>query len=229
MSSVSSRTHEPPAFPAKRGRRGNGDDGGYSGGGDNWPEGQPDTPAPSSLSTDVLGMLIFIASEATLFAVLIVAFAVARSGQPEWPPPGQPRLPVLVTSLNTLVLLFSGYTLYRAWRDVHAGYVYSFHRWIGITAFLGMTFLCVQGYEWISLLGYGLTATANLYGAMFYTLVGAHALHVAIAAVLLLVVRRRASQGRYTAEHHDGVIMTGAFWGFVVLVWPVLFAVVYLL
>lgn len=201
-----------------------GDDCNRGGDGDSG-NGQPDRSVP----TNVLGMLIFIASEMVLFIVLVVAFQLAHSGQSEWPPPGQPRLPVAVTFFNTAILLASGYTMFQAWRDVKAGWEYSFHRWLLVTCVLGTLFLLIQGFEWLRMIGYGLSLHASLYGAAFYTIVGAHALHVLIAIQIVVYVWRRALKGAYSVENHEGVVLAGLFWGFVVLVWPFLFVTVYLI
>ena len=46
-------------------------------------------------------------AESMFFAALISALFILRLGMPVWPPPLQPRLPVGVTTANTVVLLFS--------------------------------------------------------------------------------------------------------------------------
>ena len=68
------------------------------------------------IRTAVAGMLIFVGTEVMFFAGLVSAFTIARSHALGWPPPGQPRLPVLATALNTLVLLASGAVLASAGR-----------------------------------------------------------------------------------------------------------------
>jgi heme/copper-type cytochrome/quinol oxidase subunit 3 len=206
---------------------GNFDDDGHGGGDDDGDGGDDAAPSGASLSADVLGMLVFIASEMVLFLALIFTFVWARSRYPEWPPAGQPRLPLEVTSVNTLVLLTSGYTMYRAWHAIREG-GYALHQWLFLTSLLGVVFLTVQGFEWVRLIRFGLTVSGNLYGATFYTLIGAHALHVFIAVQVLLVVWHRARRGLYSPAHHTGVVMSGLFWGFVVLIWPILFVMVYL-
>jgi len=206
-------------------------DGGHGRGGDNGDDNDRIDPAPvvpSSISSNVLGMLIFIASELVLFLALIIVFTLARAGHPEWPPFGQPRLPLLISSINTLILLISGLTMYQAWRYIRDGYIYAFQRQVFITTVLGIVFLMFQGFEWFNLIRFGLKVTANLYGATFYVLIGMHALHVLIAVQVLIFVWRKALRGAYTATDHSGLIMGGLFWEFVVLIWPILFIVVYL-
>lgn len=213
------------------GREGDGRGGGGRGGGDRGDDGPPGSPpaAQSAMGTNVLGMLVFIASEAVLFLTLIVTFAVVRAGYPEWPPSDQPRLPVMVSFLNTFVLLGSGAAMFGAWRSIRRGHVPSSRRLLNAATLLGILFLVVQGLEWVRLIEFGLAVSRNIYGAVFYVMVGMHALHVFIAVLGLLYVSRRFGKGAYTREAHDGLTMGGMFWGFVVLVWPLLFVFVYLL
>jgi cytochrome c oxidase subunit 3 len=207
-----------------------GDDGDH-GRGDGGDDGDRIDPVPvvsSSISSNVLGMLIFIASELVLFLGLIIVFSLARAGHSEWPPMGQPRLPLLISSINTFILMISGLTMYQAWRYIRDGYIYAFQRQVFITTVLGIVFLMFQGFEWFNLIRFGLKVTANLYGATFYVLIGMHALHVLIAVQVLIFVWRKALRGAYTKTDHSGLIMGGLFWEFVVLIWPILFIVVYL-
>lgn len=206
--------------------RDNGGGDGRGGDGDE-PSGAPSVEPPGA-GANVLGMLVFIASEAVLFLTLIVTFAVVRAGYPEWPPTDQPRLPVMVSLFNTLVLLGSAAAMFAAWRSIRRGRILSSTRLLTAATLLGILFLVVQGVEWVRLIDFGLTVTRNIYGAVFYVMIGMHALHVFIAVLGLLYVSRRFGKGAYTREAHDGLTMGGMFWGFVVLVWPVLFVFVYL-
>jgi heme/copper-type cytochrome/quinol oxidase subunit 3 len=200
----------PPEFP--RDRFGRGDDG-------RW--GPP-------VSNARLGMLMFLGAEAMFFAGLIGAFLVFRFGSVMWPPPGQPYLPVGVTGVNTAILLFSAYTMYRAMRAIRGEDRERMARWLSMTALLGMIFLGVQGYEWMRLVHYGFTLSSGTYGATFYTLIGTHGVHVFGAVLWLLVVLAGAGRNRFSAERHLGLTLCGMYWYFVVGLWPVLFTLVYL-
>ena len=48
---------------------------------------------------------MFLGAEAMFFAGLIGAYIVFRVGSAIWPPPFQPRLPVAITAVNTLILV----------------------------------------------------------------------------------------------------------------------------
>jgi cytochrome c oxidase subunit 3 len=100
--------------------------------------------------------------------------------------------------------------------------------WLAVTALLGSLFLAVQGYEWVRLVGFGLSLSSGVFGGTFYALIGAHGIHVLGAVVALLFVLGAAVTGRYTAQAHSGVVLCEIYWLFVVALWPLLYLLVYL-
>ena len=136
----------------------------------------------------VLAMIFILFTEGMLFAGLISAYIVNKAGAKVlWPPVDQPRLPVEVTAVNTLILISSAIVLYffiRRVKNTMAIDAKSTNLLL-VTMMLGGTFLAVQGTEWARLIGYGLTTHSSLYGAFFYTLIGAHGLHVMVGLSIL--------------------------------------------
>jgi len=183
-------------------------------------------PAPTRplLPNGVMGMLMFVFTEAMLFAGMISAHAIVKAGAQQWPPFDQPRLPREATLINTIALLYSGVALLIAhlvWRRRPE----KARLPLLIAVLLGLYFVAAQGREWIALLAEGLTLTSSPYGSFFYLVVGTHALH-AVAAILALVwAWQRLRTGRLTAGQLGTVEV---FWYFVVLMWPVLYLQVYL-
>jgi heme/copper-type cytochrome/quinol oxidase subunit 3 len=192
----------------------------FEGGGGSAPAGPPASPDPT------LGVLIFVGSEVMLFAGLISAFLVSRASAPFWPPPNQPRLPVAVTGLNTGLLVVSGFTMWIVVRFLRQHDKIGAVRWMTATTVLGAVFLAIQGSEWARLIHFGLTMTSSLYGGMFYLIVGAHALHLAVALAVLSFVTTRVWRGRYASDLR-GVVACSVYWSFVVILWPILYALVY--
>jgi heme/copper-type cytochrome/quinol oxidase subunit 3 len=174
-------------------------------------------------------MLLFIVAEAMFFAGLISAYVISRAGAYAWPPAGQPRLPLAVTALNTLVLLASAVAMRQAARAFErapaATSAAAARRALLWTIALGASFVLVQGFEWVRLIGYGLTMTSSSYGSFFYLLVGAHAVHVTAALLALVWGYRRLVAARLRGETFQALRV---FWYFVVGLWPVLYALVYL-
>ncbi len=186
------------------------------------------TPSNRRMEPAKLGILLFIAAEIMFFSGLISAFVVFRFSPVQWPPAGQPRLPLEVTSVNTLILLLSGVTFFLTFRALKASQEVLFKKLLTLTAVLGLVFLLVQGFEWIRLLHFGLTLHNSIFGGFFYCLVGVHAVHVAGGLAALLFVLARAWQGAYSAGKSLGVELCRMYWFFVVGLWPILFALVYL-
>ncbi len=182
--------------------------------------------SPHLISSGVLGMIMFIFTEAMLFAGLISAHAIVKAGAAGqmWPPFGQPRLPLESTALNTAALLASGLILVAA----HFAYQKQRSRALvpmALSVLLGLFFVVFQGVEWAALLADGLTMQSSAYGAFFYLIVGTHAVH-AIGAILGLTwAWFRLRRGLLTPSQFGTVQV---FWYFVVLVWPILYLKVYL-
>jgi cytochrome c oxidase subunit III len=174
-----------------------------------------------------LAILFFMVGEVMFFGGLVSAFLVLRTSAAVWPPPLQPRLPLVVTGLNTLVLLGSSLAMHHAVRAIRLGTPAELVRRLGLTAGLGAAFLIVQGYEWLRLLGFGLTLRSSTYGATFYTLIGTHALHVLGALVWLAVCVILAARGRFSPERSTPLRACAMYWHFVVALWPFLYLTVY--
>ena len=182
-------------------------------------------PHPQRLAPNgVIGMLLFIATEAMFFAGLISAFVVTRAGV-VWPPANQPRLPVAATALNTLVLVASGLVLWNAQQAFVAFDVERTKKLLNTALGLGAFFVVFQGYEWIRLLSFGLTVRSSTYGGFFYLIVGTHALHVVAALLTLGYCSLRLHHRELTRTVFSA---TQLFWYFVVLLWPILYALVYI-
>jgi len=193
--------------------------------------GGPPPPSRSrepAISNARLGLFVFLGAEVMFFAGLIGAFLVLRLGSEVWPPPSQPRLPVAITGVNTVILLCSGVTVYLALSAIRIGRSGRLLRWLLTTVFLGAVFLSVQGYEWLRLIRFGLTVSSGVYGATFYTLIGFHGLHVLGAMLWLMAVLVQARHGRFSSNSLTGVEVCAIYWMFVVVLWPVLYGLVYL-
>ncbi len=198
------------------------------GSGGNNGQGPSQNASGGAVNKSLMGMLMFIGTEVMFFGGLISVFLILRANNITWPPPFQPRLPVGITGINTVVLLLSGAAMFLALRAIRRGNVRLTSRWLSVTAFLGATFLSVQGYEWVRLIAHGLTVTSSIYGAIFYAVIGCHALHVLGAMVGLLLVLRKSLAQAYTATAYTGLELCSMYWHFVVGIWPVLYVLVYL-
>jgi len=197
-----------------------------TGGGDG-PEREPGPRRPL-LDNVKLAMLFVICGEVMFFGGLVSAFLVLRVTAAQWPPPLQPRLPIGVTGVNTLVLLASSVAMLGASRALERGDPRALVRQLLLTAGLGAAFLLVQGYEWVRLVSFGLTVTSGAYGGTFYTVIGTHAAHVVAAVVWVGVTVLLAANGRFADGRTGPLRACAIYWHFVVALWPILYVMVYL-
>lgn len=91
----------------------------------------------------------------------------------------------------------------------------------------GATFLIIQGSEWVQLIRFGLTTRSSLYGAFFYTIIGAHAIHV-FAGLLALLYLHSCTRKANVKNLKSKLDSCGIYWYFVVSIWPILYYLVYL-
>lgn len=182
-----------------------------------------------AISNARLAIAIFLAFESMFFAALIAAYLVFRLRTAVWPPLDLPALPIVVTWVNTGVLVASAYTMWRARVAQTAGRREELARTLLLTAGLGTLFLVVQGSEWVRLVRHGLTLSTGMYGATFYTLIGCHGLHVLAAVAWLLVVLVRAQRSRFGGPIRVPLELCSIYWFYVVALWAALFPLVYLL
>ncbi|MCB9679398.1 MAG: cytochrome c oxidase subunit 3 [Alphaproteobacteria bacterium] len=170
-------------------------------------------------------MAFFIVAEAMLFFGFVSGHVIVEANaMGGWPPPGQPRLPVASTAVNTLFLLASGAILFYAGRRFRES-ADAARRPFVLSVALGALFVLLQGYEWQGLIREGLTLSSSSYGSFFYMIVGTHALHAVGAIGWLFVLLFRLQKGWLTEESFQAGRM---LWYFVVLIWPMLYWQVYL-
>jgi len=190
--------------------------------------GPPAANRSSRLEPPVLGMFLFIASEAMLFGAFFTAYFFIRVVNPDadpWPLPPF-HLPKLVAGVNTAILLTSSFTMHWALQSIKRGDRSGLKAGLVLTFFMGLSFLITQMIEYAHV---GFTPADGAFGTIFFGLTGLHGAHVFVGLSLLLVATIRAFRGHYTPEHHHGVEIPGIYWHFVDVMWIVVYSTVYLL
>jgi cytochrome c oxidase subunit 3 len=167
-------------------------------------------------STAVLGMTIFIASWAMLFASLFFAYAVTRLRALSWPPPDLPALPRVLPALGTLGLGASSLLLERARRRQAGGP-------LALAWLAAAGFLFVQIVVWSSAWRAGLRPETGSYASVFYGLTMFHGLHVLVglAALAVLIVK--------PPPDDIALRLWAMYFHMVGVLWAVMFVGVYLL
>jgi cytochrome c oxidase subunit 3 len=131
-------------------------------------------------------------------------------------------------TINTALLLSSGVTLTIAHHALLAGRRARTIGFMWLTVLLGLTFLCVQGYEYFhAYTELNLKLSSGIYGSTFFMLTGFHGFHVFVGALMLLFITVRLQNGHFTPQRHFGFEGAAWYWHFVDVVWLGLYVVVY--
>ncbi len=174
-----------------------------------------------------LGMMFFIFSESVFFLLLVLAYAFYHgAGGPG--PSAASALDVVRTSVCTVALLASSFTMWRAGVSVKRRRRGRSAVWLLCTIALGSLFLAGQGAEYARLLRERVTVSRNLFGATFFTLTGFHGFHVLVGLLLLAILLAITASARRGEPDPAAVDAVSMYWHFVDGVWVVVFSVVYL-
>ena len=193
-----------------------------------------------------LGMWLFLVTEIMFFGGLFTAYLVYRLLHPGAFEFGSVHMEFWLGTFNTVILLCSSLTVALSVHAAQLGHTKVTAILLIITVLMGLGFLGIKGVEyhnhWVEgsfpgpfwhmdttgLHGDDVNA-AQLFFFIYFVMTGLHALHVIIGMVLLSFIAFFAWRGRYTAEYHNPVHVSGLYWHFVDLVWIFLYPLLYLI
>ena len=178
------------------------------------------------MSGPILGMVLFVASEAMFFAAFFGAYFTIRAGLHTWPPKGTPHLKIVIATVLTVILVSSSVVLQIGIRSVRSGRPRRAMVLLGVTIALGISFLILQLYDY-SELGFGVKD--GTFGTLFYVMTGLHMAHVFGGVIFLALVFGQAISGLLSRTQYEPLEAGSIYWHFVDVVWLCLFSVFYLL
>ena len=171
------------------------------------------------------GMVIVIATEATVFGGLLSAYFFVRATSDTWPQGGIRPPDLTPITVFTIVLLASSVPLFWGERAVRKGRVRQLRVALLISFLLGLAFVANQAVEFG---GLEFSASDNAYASLFIVITGLHGLHLLAGLLMSVVVQVKAALGWFDADRHLTVTVFGLYWHFVDAVWIVVFSSLYL-
>jgi cytochrome c oxidase subunit 3 len=96
----------------------------------------------------VLGIWVFLATEALFFGTLFASYAIGRVLHPQAFAEATSHTDVVIGSINTTLLLTTSLTMSLAVRAGAAGWRRRCVAWLVVTVILGLAFLGLKGYEY---------------------------------------------------------------------------------
>jgi cytochrome c oxidase subunit 3 len=181
----------------------------------------------SRIDSQLLGILLFIISEAMLFGSFFTAYFFIRVVLDAAPWPPEPfEFPVAVAGMNTVILVASSFSMHYALHSLQRGNRIGLQVGLLVTFLMGATFLGTQINEYFKA---GFAISDGAFASVFYGLTGLHGAHVFVGLTLLAISNMRTLRGHFTPEAHMGVECTGIYWHFVDVMWIIVYTTVYLL
>lgn len=175
------------------------------------------------------GMAWLIATEATLFAALLVSYFYLRfQSGPQWPPGGIEEPHLTLPLAMSAVLLASSLPVHLAEKEIQRDRMASSAVLLAAGFALGAAFLVLTlAVEWPEALK-EFSPTTGVYGSLYFTITGFHSAHLLVGLAFSLWVQMRLWRKGFNGRAHLPVTLFGMYWHFVDLVWVFVFAVVYL-
>jgi cytochrome c oxidase subunit 3 len=186
----------------------------------------PEANRSSRVDPQLLGILLFIISEAMLFGSFFTAYFFIRVVQNEPWPPAPFDFPVNVATMNTIILVSSSFTVHYALQSIKRGNRTGLQVGLAITFLMGTVFLATQVNEYFKA---GFSIHDGSFASVFYGLTGLHGAHVFVGLTLLAIMNIRTLRGHFTPDAHMGVECAGIYWHFVDVMWIIVFSTVYVL
>jgi heme/copper-type cytochrome/quinol oxidase subunit 3 len=162
------------------------------------------------------GMALFIAGETTFFALMIASYFYLRFQNAHWPPVGVEKPKVALPLILTAILVATAAPLFTAVRAGRAGKVGGAWLLVFVAFVVQAGYLGVQIHEFVGEVD-KMSPHASAYGSMYFTLLGAHHLHVA-AGLLLELWLLATLIGGLTNYRLIALRVTALYWYFVAAV-----------
>jgi nitric oxide reductase NorE protein len=177
------------------------------------------------------GILIWmiILVEVLTFTIALIVFAFQRQDALSIFNNSQALLDKTLGTVNTIVLLTSGFFMAEALHKLKLGNIDKSKFYLRITIILGIGFLLLKSYEYITKLNHGIGLSYNTFFTFYWMLTGFHFIHVLFGVLLLTYIYFRIKSGYYTNNNFLDVETSASFWHMCDLIWMLLFPTLYLL
>ena len=193
------------------------------------------------------GVWIFLCTEILMFGGLFVGYIAYSGMYPDVFEAGAGFLDWKLGALNTVVLLFSSFTIALSIRNLQMNEQKKAFRNLLITFLCGLAFMGIKSVEYKHKFHQGLypgkyfnyqpeevshvselPKNTPMYFSFYFVMTGIHGSHVLIGMGLILWCMIRLRRGDFGPNHYTFVEGSALFWHLVDLVWIYLFPLLYL-
>jgi heme/copper-type cytochrome/quinol oxidase subunit 3 len=172
------------------------------------------------------GVVGLVAIEGTALAMTIAAYLYLRQNFVEWPPAGTPAPALGAATAEVVVLLASVIPMVLVDRAARREQYLPVTVGLGVVTVFGLASLGLKALQFAGALG--CRWDTHAYGSLVWLLVGMHAAHVITSTLENALIFAVLVKGPIERKDYVDAHVNALFWYFVVAVWVVLYALVYL-
>jgi cytochrome c oxidase subunit 3 len=188
----------------------------------------------------LFGMWIFLATEVLFFGGMFAAYTVYRFSHSQAFEEAARHQEWYLGCLNTIVLLTSGFTMALAVECARLGNRVGLFWLLGVTWFLGASFLAIESYEYHSKFvdhlvpgsGFHFAGVdpggSELFFVLYFTMTGLHMFHMFVGLMLILLLGTWTRLSKPPTSMPNRFEVLGLYWAFVDIVWLFLYPLFYL-
>ena len=187
------------------------------------------------------GIWLFMATEILMFGGLFIGYIIYHTMYPEMFAEGAKYLDWKLGFVNTLVLIFSSFTMalgiYFNQKNQPKKAVMA----LGATVLCGAIFMVIKYFEYTHKFHLGIYPgqmlnlemvkpvhqNLGLYFGFYFCMSGLHGLHVLIGMCLITWVMIRNIRGDFHSNYYTPIEGVGIFWHIIDLIWIFLFPLLY--
>jgi cytochrome c oxidase subunit 3 len=171
-------------------------------------------------------MMLFIATEASLFILLFVSYWYLANGNQQWPQDAPPKMHYALEMLVVLIIS-SGVLHWGEQQSKRHNYTVARVALIGTIA-LGLLFIALSVLEYMEHLK-TLSPREDAYSSIFYTITTLHGAHLTFGLCMLLyVLILPGAEPRDRSPHH-AYHNAALYWHFVDIVWVFVVTILYVI
>ena len=177
------------------------------------------------------GILIWmiVLLELLTFGIVLLVFLYQRQADVELFNSSQLMLNKTLGTLNTVVLITSGFFMANGLVTLQSGKDKQSLNWLYATVFMGLLFLVLKGFEYSDKLEHGISLSYNNFFMFYWILTGFHFIHVLVGVIILTYMIVKIRRKVCSSNDYEDVETSGVFWHMCDLIWVFLFPILYLL
>ena len=173
------------------------------------------------------GFWLYLMSDAIVFSLLFATYAVMAPNTAGGPT-AKTLFSLASTFAETLLLLFSSITFGFATLAMKSSKKAELLSWLLITFVLGLGFVGLEIRDFSQMVQADAGPDRSGFLSAFFTLVGAHGLHVSFGLIWILIMTSQVIVKGLGAPVISRLLRLGLFWHFLDIVWVGIFSFVYL-